>query len=385
MGAVRRRDDACVQEVGDMLVLLNALQAGNASGAGRYTAHLAQSLTALGGDVNIAVIWPEGVARDVADDASYIESTAVGVAKRVFFDQVGIKQVRSRLGADVVHYPANVGALTRIPNTVLTVHDLSFLREPKWFPAGRSFYYRKAVLRSAGLAARIVADSRATADDLVSMAGVAASKIDVVHLGVDEGFRPASEEAQASVRKTYNLPQGNFFLYCGTLEPRKNLPRVIEAWSSIAERCDWDLVIAGRRGWGVDAIEQAIAESAHADRIHPPGFIEQGDLPAVMTAAGAFVWPSLWEGFGLPPLEAMACGTPVVTSSTSSLPEVVGDAAVLVDPHDVAAIAEGMLAVAEGAALRADLSAKGLERAAGFTWKKTAEETVETYRKVLQA
>lgn len=368
-----------------MLVLFNGLQAGNDSGTGRYTQRLAEALTAMEGGVDVAVVWPEGVARSATNNAaSYIESSATGALRRVMFDQIGIKQTRRRLGADVVHYPASVGALTRIPNTVLTVHDLSFLREPSWFPAGRSFYYRRAVLRSARLATRIVADSQATADDLVSMAGIAASRIDVVHLGVDEAYRPASEDAQAAARRDYGLPD-RFFLYCGTLEPRKNIPRLVEAWSSIADRCDWDLVIAGRRGWQVKPIEEAVANSPYAARIHPAGFIEEEELSAVLSAAGAFVWPSLWEGFGLPPLEAMACGTPVLTSSTSSLPEVVGDAALLVDPYDTAAIAEGMLRLAEDETLRADLRAKGLARAAGFTWRKTAEETVECYRQVLRA
>lgn len=367
-----------------MLVLLNALHAGNVSGTGRYMAHLARSLTALG-DLDVAVVWPAGVAWNEPDNgSSYIELTATGAAQRIFFDQVGIRQVRSRLGADIVHYPASVGPLTRIPNTVLTIHDLSYLREPSWFPARRSLYYRKTILRSARLAARIIADSQATADDLILLGGLPAAAIDVVHLGVDELFRPASDEVRAAVREKYTLPP-KFFLFCGTLEPRKNIPHLITAWSSVADQCDWDLVIAGRRGWGVGPIERAVAESPHADRIHPPGFIEQEDLPAVLSAAGAFVWPSLWEGFGLPPLEAMACGTPVLTSSTSSLPEVVGDAAVLVDPLNVPAIAQGMIELAQDETLRTDLRRRGLARAAKFTWDKTAEETVATYRKVMQA
>ncbi|HEO70489.1 MAG TPA: glycosyltransferase family 1 protein, partial [Candidatus Hydrogenedentes bacterium] len=154
-------------------------------------------------------------------------------------------------------------------------------------------------------------------------------------------------------------------------------------WSRICEQCSWSLVLAGRWGWKVNAIRKAIAEAPHRERIHHLGFVEQSDVPGLLSAARAFVWPSLWEGFGLPPLEAMACAVPVLTSCTSSLPEVVGDAGLLVEPTDTDAIADGMLRLAEDEALRERLAAAGPERAAGFTWRKTAEATNQVYWKAL--
>jgi len=232
------------------------------------------------------------------------------------------------------------------------------------------------------LATRIITDSQATAADLHGMLGIPQDRIDVIPLGVDEAYRPVSPQDAAAVRSKYSLPE-SYFLYLGTLEPRKNLVRLIEAWSRIADACPHDLVIAGREGWKMRHIRRAVAASSQPSRIHRPGFIAHGDLPAMIGAAAAFVWPSLCEGFGLPPLEAMACGVPVLTSNISSLPEVVGDAALLVNPHHVEAIAEGMLQLAEDVPLRNALKARGLERAAGFTWRRTAEATIKTYRAVL--
>ena len=196
---------------------------------------------------------------------------------------------------------------------------------------------------------------------------------------MDSQFRPADEERRAAVRARYRLPE-RFFLYLGTIEPRKNLARVIAAWTRLAETCPLDLVIAGREGWKVGPIRAAAAGSTHTTRIHWIGFVEGADAAALYSCADALVWPSLWEGFGLPPLEAMACGTPVMTSNVSSLPEVTGDAAVLVDPGSVDAIAEGMARLATDTALREDLAQKGQARAATFAWKRTAELTLESYR-----
>jgi glycosyltransferase involved in cell wall biosynthesis len=282
-------------------------------------------------------------------------------------------------GADLIHCPANFcSGRSRIPQ-VLTVHDLSFLRHPEWFRVDRAAYYSYAIRRSVRLARRIIADSRATATDLESLLGVSPARIDVVPLGVGAEFQPATAERVDAVRKQYDLPEA-FFLYVGTHEPRKNLARLVEAWNSIADEYPQDLVLAGRAGWKSAHLTAAIAASPHAARIHRPGYVPRRDLPALLSAADAFVYPSLFEGFGLPPLEAMACGTPVLTSATSSLPEVVGNAAVLVDPTDIASIADGLLRVlAEATALRQH----GPQRAAAFTWERCAAATIAIYRAAL--
>ncbi len=299
--------------------------------------------------------------------------------------RAALQQIRP----DIVHYPANFArwagrggvASTKV---VLTVHDLSFMRAPEWFRWERARYYRAAIRPSIRLADMVIADSQATADDLQQYMQVSADRVAVVHLGVDSELRPADATAIKKAHVKYGLPD-RFFLYLGTIEPRKNLPRVIEAFDAIATKTNAGLVIAGREGWKAEATRRAYTESAHRDRIKFPGFIAAEDMAAVLSAATAFVWPSLWEGFGLPPLDAMACGTPVVTSKTSSLPEVVGDAAVLVDPERVDEIAAGMLRVVTDDVLRARLREGGFARAKLLTWRRMAEQTAAVYRRVAGA
>jgi glycosyltransferase involved in cell wall biosynthesis len=365
-----------------MRVLINGLQAGNLSGTGRYTTELARRLPGLFDDVEVAVIWPRHVpAPHVVSgrQESLLARDAAHALKRVYRDQIGLRIERARLQADVVHYPANIGPLARMRSTVLTVHDLSFLRRPDWFRADRAAYYRFTVGRSARSASRIIADSQSTAADLREFLGISSDRIDVIPLGVGEEFQSAGAESQDAMRGWHRLPE-RFFLYVGTLEPRKNLIRLIEAFSRVAPSCPHDLVLAGREGWKVKPIRAAAAASPYAKRIHFPGFIAQEDLPAVLSAAQVFVWPSLYEGFGLPPLEAMACGTPVVTSNASSLPEVVGEAAIQTDPTDVDQIAGAMLDAATDETLRAALKEEGRRRAAMFTWEETARKTTAVYR-----
>jgi len=373
-----------------MHVLINGLQAGNRSGTGRYTIELIRALAALDAGAQVTAVWPAGM------DAPFstvspgstvrlnLQYHSAGAAARVLFDQFGLPRLRSRIGAGLVHYPANFGPICRADGVVVTVHDLSFMRHSEWFRADRAAYYRLAARRTARVACRLIADSQATARDIAEFLGFPSGRIDVIPLGVDTTFHPATEDACRGVREKYRLPAA-FFLYVGTMEPRKNLPRLIRAWSRIAGEVSPDLVIAGRQGWKTDALQKALASSAHAARIHLPGFVAAEDLPAMLTAAQVFVWPSLLEGFGLPPLEAMACGTPVLTSSTSSLPEVAGDAALLVDPEDEDALAGGLRMLAGDEALRAGLRAKGLTRAAHFTWARTARMTIEAYRRALEA
>lgn len=366
-----------------MRILLNGLQAGNRSGTGRYTVELSKRLPGLDDDVKVSVLWPSDVAPPPPIRSAqnpYVIGNAPNAAARIWLDQVGICDIARDAGAELIHFPANVGLLHRKARSVLTVHDLSFFRNPDWYRFERAAYYRFAVRRSVRTASRLIADSSATAQDLREILNVPENRIDVVPLGVDESFRPTTSEEKERVRKKYSLPP-RFVLYVGTLEPRKNLVRLIEAWSQISDDCDQDLVLAGRRGWKVEPILEAISRSSSKQRIHLPDFVAQEDLPSLLSTANAFVWPSLWEGFGLPPLEAMACGTPVVTSNTSSLPEVVSDSALMVDPQDVDALADAMLNLVTDEELHARLRENGLKRAAEFTWERTASLTLNAYRK----
>ncbi len=368
-----------------MRVLINALQAGNRSGTGRYVEELIRWLPGLVSDVEVRVLWPGHVPAPPAVPAEALMPVQVQTPwQRLYCDQFGMRRIRREVQADLVHYPANIGALAPVVPFVLTVHDLSFYRKATWYRTSRAVYYWVAARRSILAARRIVADSKTTADDLMNMLHVPARKIDVIPLGVGEEFKPAPPERQAAVRAKYHLP-ANFFLYVGTLEPRKNLPRVIEAWDQIAAGIPHDLVIAGREGWKTAPIHAAVKRARFASRIHFPGFIEQADLPALLSAAAVFVWPSLCEGFGLPPLESMACGTPVLSSDLSCMPETLADAALLVDPYTTEDIAAGMKALATDNALYERLRQKGFARAQRFTWKHTAELTISSYRNAIKA
>ena len=366
-----------------MLALLNALQAGNRSGTGVYTARLAAWLPRIANDLEIRSIWPSSEPLPCPEQyhAAFLLHRPAGFLRRILFDQFGFCLAAKRMRADIAHYPANIGPLLPAPNAVVTVHDLSFLRHPEWFRFERASYYRLAVGRGVRHATRVIAVSQATASDLVEILRVSPDRIDVIPNGVDECFQPTGDEEHAAVRQRYGLPP-RFFLYLGTLEPRKNLVRLILAYEQIAASCPIDLVLAGRNGWKTGPIHAQATRSAYAARIHFPGFVRRDDLPAMMGAADAFVYPSLFEGFGIPVTEAMACGTPVLTSNTSSLPEVAGEAALLVDPYDIDAIAKAMQRLAEDERLRGELTVRGNERAARFTWRETARRTLETYSTV---
>jgi glycosyltransferase involved in cell wall biosynthesis len=367
-----------------MKVLLNGLQAGNRSGTGRYTTELARWLPQVSNDLDLAVVWPKNAdpPNTEAPGFTLIKKDFPSAGRRLFYDQLGLRSEARQARADLTHYPANVGNLFGGIRSIVTVHDLSFIRHPSWYTLGRSAYYRSVVSRSTRTAARIIADSTATADDLINLLGVSALRIDVIPLGVSEAYTPQSAAQQKAVREKYSLPEA-FFLFVGTLEPRKNVIRIIQGWAGRAQAAKLPLVIAGRDGWKVGPIHQAANQYNDTGKIHFPGFIAEEDLPALLSAAKMLVWPSLWEGFGLLPLESMACGTPVVTSNSSSLPEVVGDAALTVDPYDADAIGEAMLRLASDEKLYKNLRERGLSRAKEFTWKRTAELTCDAYRRAM--
>jgi glycosyltransferase involved in cell wall biosynthesis len=307
---------------------------------------------------------------------------------------------------DLLFVPAHVLPLVRPRRSVVTIHDLGYEHFPQTHPRAQRLYLRLSTLWSARTAARVIAISGATRGDLVARYGVPPAKITVVHHGLSPRFRPEpSPERQTAAQARYGI-RPPYFLYIGTVQPRKNLARLIEAFARALEIGDWrleaaaainaaaepfpqsrppdhqfpisnlQLVIAGKRGWLSEPIERRAGELGVAGRVHFTGYVDDEDVPALLSGALAFVFPSLYEGFGLPVLEAMACGAPVIAANTSSLPEVAGDAALLVDPTDTSAIARALRDVAASPALRDELRQKGFARAAQFTWERCARETL---------
>ncbi len=265
---------------------------------------------------------------------------------------------------------------------VVTVHDLSFLRLPECADPGLRAYLRQAMPRAVGRAHRILADSCNTQADLVELLGVPQERISVVHGGVEPRFhRVTDRDLLEAVRARYRLPE-RFILAVGTLEPRKNYPRLIAAYAAL-RRLEPDLphrlVIAGRPGWLYEEIYTQVAREGLADSVNFAGFVADADLPALYTLAGVLAFPSLYEGFGLPPLEAMACQTPVVAGRNSSLIETVGDGGLLVDATDVTALAAALRRVIAEPETRAALIQAGLDQAARFTWQAAAQELLAAY------
>ena len=363
-----------------MRVLFNAMQAGNQSGTGRYVEELLGAIVQLDTDLDLTVWWPEDV-----EPRPWAEHVRLERQPRGLWQRLRRERLVQRVAGDydVVHYPASIGPLDGGSNVVVTVHDCIFLRHPEWFRWERAQYYRWAGRRSCGRAAHLIADSQATAGDLQTLMGIHESQITTVPLGVGAQFQPSPPDKVSDIRTRFGLPE-RYFLYVGTLEPRKNLARLVRAWDQVAGEIPEALVIAGRSGWKVGGLEAAIANARHRDRILRPGFASDDDLPALIGGARAFVWPSLYEGFGLPVLEAMACGTPVITSNTSSLPEVVGDAGALVDPRDEDELAGAMHTLSTDDARCDALRQAGPVRAASFTWQRCAEATLAVYARVAQ-
>ena len=269
--------------------------------------------------------------------------------------------------------------------TLLTVHDLSFIRVPSTASPPLKAFLDETVPRSVEAADHVLADSEATKSDLIDLYETRADKITVLYSGVDSGFSQVSDPIELErVRLKYGLEQVSYLLSVGTVQPRKNYSRVIEAMSEI-RRMGHDLhyVIAGTSGWLEDEMRQAIERTEMNDCVHLLGLIEDRDLPALYSGARMLAMVSLYEGFGLPVLEAMACGTPVVTSNLSSLPEVSGDAALLVDPYDTGAIREAILELETDADKRAQLIQAGFLRAKRFSWNRAARQLRSIYDEML--
>ena len=284
---------------------------------------------------------------------------------------------------DLFHSPDfTLPPTRRGTRTLLTVHDLSFVRDPDSAAPVLRAYLNRVVPRSVARANHVLADSLATRADLSELYGTPPEKVSVLYSGVSEAFQPVRDpSALAAVRQRYGLGDAAFILAVGTLQPRKNYVRLIQAFARLGDS-ELRLVIAGGRGWLYDQIFAEVERQGLAGRVIFPGFAADADLPALYSAAAVLAYPSLYEGFGLPILEACACGTPVVTSTVSCLPEVAGDAALLVPPTDVEALASALRQTVGDSALRARLIQAGFERARQFSWDKSARELLEIYRRL---
>lgn len=266
--------------------------------------------------------------------------------------------------------------------SLVTVHDLSFVREPETVMPGMTMPLNSRVPRAVERADHVIAVSEATRQDLIELYGTAPEKITTLYHGVNPEFSPVKDKARlAEVRQKYGLGSRPFVLSVGTIQPRKNYVRLIRAFAQVETKAG--LVIAGRPGWDYQTVYAEVARHKLADRVQFLGFVADSDLPALYSAATLFAYPSLYEGFGLPALEAMACGTPVIAANRSALPEVVGQAGRLVDPFEVEGWTAAISHLLHDADLRQRLATAGLEQARQFTWERMAAQLLNLYQKVI--
>ncbi len=291
----------------------------------------------------------------------------------------------NRLGVDLLHSMAFVQPLLIGRPSVITIYDLSFLRFPESFRPLNRLYLKAFTRRSARRSNRIITISESSRKDVVRLLGVPAERVSVVYCGVEETFHPIEDEEALRVFRRRRLLPERFIFFLGTIEPRKNVGALVRAYGRLRRETSLEhhLVVAGAKGWLYEDVFAEVERLGLADRVHFPGYVARDELPYWYSAADAFVYPSRYEGFGIPPLEAMACGTPVVASNASSLPEVIGDAGVLVDPGDEEALAAAISTVLTDRGEAQRLKQLGLARARRFSWFEAARRTADIYGEVL--
>jgi len=268
--------------------------------------------------------------------------------------------------------------------TLLTVHDLSFLHYPHTFPEKLVTYLKKVVPWSVARATHVLADSEATRDDLLALWGVPPQKVTVLYSGVNGRFQPVTAYPQLQeLRRKYHLGDTPYILAVGTIQPRKNYQMLIRAFAPVAEQFPHQLIFSGGRGWLYEEMMAEVERQGLTERVKFIGFVDDADLPALYSDAALFVFPSLYEGFGLPILEAMACGVPVISSDASCLPEVVGTAGQLLSPHEPEAWTEMMLTLLADPQKRSQLVGAGFQQARRFRWQRSAAQLLEIYTTLL--
>jgi len=352
-------------------------------GTGTYTRELAARLPQLLGDGYAAIRCPSLAPARLAGAAPLRLQT---LYRDLWWTPFGTARAAKRAGAGLLHLPATLGPAWPALPFVLTLHDVAVLRYPELFRSWFRNYARVVLPRAARAAAHVITVSEAARTEILDRLAVPADRLSVVPNGVGPEFRPVDpmSDQAAEVRARYRLPE-TYALSVGVIEPRKNLVRLLAAVRTLRSRtatAGLSLLHAGPYGWLYADLMRAAQPLVSSGAVRFLGPVPLEDLPALYSLARLTVYPSLYEGFGLPVLEAMACGSPVVTSSTSALTEVAGDAAVYADPLSPQSIGEGMERLWTNGELRAQLRQRGLARAGRFTWDQAAEQTVAVYHRV---
>lgn len=344
----------------------------NPTGTEAYSRHLIDALVPIAPEHRLLLYYNQPP--QTVPLAPNVETRIVPMPRLWTHVRLSLELLRGR--PDVLFVPSHVVPLVHPAPTVVTIHDLGYLRYRLAYPTAAWIYLFMSTIWNARTAVRIVVDSWATRRDLLAHCRVDPNRVHVVHLGVEARFRPMGNAEMDSALVPLGLSPG-YLLFVGTLHPRKNLPRLLRAYAAARRETRLpSLVIAGAAGHGAGRIERLIGRLGIGDSVRLLGYVSPDALPALYAGARALVFPSLFEGFGLPLLEAMATGTPVLAGDNSSMPEIVSDAGLLVDARNERTIAEALVALSTDAALRERLRERGLARAREFSWERTARETL---------
>ena len=307
--------------------------------------------------------------------------------ERVSWENIGLFLKAKNSDIDLLHVPGFAGPMFKGSiKTVTTVHDLIGIIYPENLGIISRVYWQKWLPTCVKNSDFIIADSQNTKQDIIKLLNIPAEKIQVILLAVEDKFKPCQDVSFLdSLRTKYKLPD-KFILNVGTIEPRKNIAGLIDAFNEYVKFHDgeMDLVLVGKKDWGYEQVKAKVDKLDLASRVVFTDYVEAQDLPGLYNLAEVFVYPSFYEGFGLPVLEALSSGCPVISSNVSSIPEIVGESGILLDPEDVNGLAISFGKFDKKIFLRSDFSEKGIERSKKFSWKRTAEETLEVYRRVLK-
>lgn len=380
---------------------------GRQTGIGYYTAALIEALRRQSVDVlgHHSRLWfpagPDaalGAAPETPSPLRRARRRLISLAGRLPGLRAGFERLRDRRNRealeqglqiyrpDLYHEPNFVAPRLELP-TVITVHDLSCFRFPQFHPVDRVRFMQRHLPAAIAVADRIIAVSEFTKREIVDYFGVAPERISVTRLAADRRFAPLAAADAQPVLLPWGLAWRGYFLFVGSLEPRKNLALVLDAYAALpaAVQRRYPLVLAGAEGWRREHFQGRLRRLAESGLVRELGYVPHEALPALYAGCAGFLFPSVYEGFGLPPLEAMACGAPVVVSAKASLPEVVGDGALIVSGDDPDELAGALRRLVEDPAAPGELTTRGLARASEFSWDRTGSETLTAYRQAIHS
>lgn len=350
------------------------------SGVGRYTLELARGLATRSEIGRLAYFGRE---RLVPDPIALVRAEPLPPIRRRY-GRLQARWEKRRLRKDLMHGP-NFFLPAFAERGIITVHDLSVLKFPETHPRERLEEYDRHFQRSIADARHVITVSETIRQEVIAELGVAADRVSTVYNGVSSAFRPHNEDELLPVLRTWGLRPGAYGLCVAAIEPRKKLMELLAAWRDLPLqlRTRYPLVIAGVPGWRNERIRQSIDQGVAEGWLKAIGFVPELDLPALYGGAALFTYPSIYEGFGLPPIEAMASGVPVIVANRSCLPEICGDAACFIDPDDQSAFTQAIRAGLEDEIWRSGAVERGLRRAAAFSWERCVDGTIDAYRKAL--